>query len=477
MTLSYALNAAVSGLSAVSRGIQAVSTNVANAATDDYGVRSLVLASRPNTSGVRIASVDRALDQGLLELRRQAHAGAAGTGMLQEFWQALDRQIGTPDHAGSLTQRISGLAFALQDAAANSESGAKLANVRRAADAIVQKIQDTESYIQKQRMAADQAIGQNVESLNAGLQKVEALNKSIRRAVAEGRDALGLMDMRQAVVSSLSEIVPITEIKREGGRIELMTTGGLVLLDHKPAVFGFAPARALDSTMTAAGGELSGLTVNGHEISLTSTRIAGGTLAAAIDMRDTLAPDAQMRLDTLAQDLVNRFADPLIDPTLPTNQPGLFTIDGAVATPVELAGSAGRLKLNPLIAAANGEADWRLRSGMGATTPAPTGETTLLLRLGDALETRKPLTPGSPAHSVLGHTTAFASHIGSASYSAEISHSYAAGRDSELLELIKRGGVDTDAEMQKLLRLEQAYAANARVIQAVDEMMRTILEI
>lgn len=38
-------------------------------------------------------------------------------------------------------------------------------------------------------------------------------------------------------------------------------------------------------------------------------------------------------------------------------------------------------------------------------------------------------------------------------------------------------GVDSDAEMQKLLQYEQAYAANARVIQAVNDMMDQLLRI
>ena len=38
-------------------------------------------------------------------------------------------------------------------------------------------------------------------------------------------------------------------------------------------------------------------------------------------------------------------------------------------------------------------------------------------------------------------------------------------------------GVDSDAEMQRLLRYEQAYAANARVIQAIQTMMDQILGI
>lgn len=38
-------------------------------------------------------------------------------------------------------------------------------------------------------------------------------------------------------------------------------------------------------------------------------------------------------------------------------------------------------------------------------------------------------------------------------------------------------GVDTDAELQRLILVEQAYAANARIIEVVDEMMNDILRI
>lgn len=38
-------------------------------------------------------------------------------------------------------------------------------------------------------------------------------------------------------------------------------------------------------------------------------------------------------------------------------------------------------------------------------------------------------------------------------------------------------GVDTDAEMQKLMVIEQAFAANAQVVSAADEMMQLLLGI
>ncbi|WP_371808891.1 flagellar basal body rod C-terminal domain-containing protein [Ruegeria sp. HKCCC2111] len=38
-------------------------------------------------------------------------------------------------------------------------------------------------------------------------------------------------------------------------------------------------------------------------------------------------------------------------------------------------------------------------------------------------------------------------------------------------------GVDTDQELQRLMQVEQTYAANARVISVVDELLETLLRL
>ena len=38
-------------------------------------------------------------------------------------------------------------------------------------------------------------------------------------------------------------------------------------------------------------------------------------------------------------------------------------------------------------------------------------------------------------------------------------------------------GVDTDRELQNLLIIEQAYAANARVLETIDQMIQRLMEI
>ena len=54
---------------------------------------------------------------------------------------------------------------------------------------------------------------------------------------------------------------------------------------------------------------------------------------------------------------------------------------------------------------------------------------------------------------------------------------FAAAQQGTLKTLEAAGGVDTDQEMQKLLLIEQSYAANARVIQTIDELMQMLLRI
>ena len=48
---------------------------------------------------------------------------------------------------------------------------------------------------------------------------------------------------------------------------------------------------------------------------------------------------------------------------------------------------------------------------------------------------------------------------------------------NELQNLQREDGVDSDFELQRLMLIEQAYAANARMIQTVDEMMQQLLRL
>ena len=127
-----------------------------------------------------------------------------------------------------------------------------------------------------------------------------------------------------------------------------MTQGGTLLLDIEPKKIEFSATGTIVPEMNLASNALSGLTINGKSIPTesNSNQISGGRLSALFALRDEEAPAVQMQLDAVARDLIERFEDPAIDPSLTTGDPGLFADGGsALSIPDEL-GLSGRTTLN-----------------------------------------------------------------------------------------------------------------------------------
>lgn len=206
----------------------------------------------------------------------------------------------------------------------------------------------------------------------------------------------------------------------------------------------------------------------------------GGGLAAQLALRDKIAPQAQEDLDFLARNLIERFSAPAVDPTLSPGAPGLFTDDGQNLDPANLAGLAQRLRLNAAADPDQGGAVWRLRDGLGAATPGPSGFSEQISSFQTALNQMMPTSFGT----VLPGNRSFASlasHVGStvasARLTAETEASFSQSRLSALQTLERAGGVDSDSELQDLMLIEQAYAANAKVIETVDRLIQRLMEI
>jgi len=484
MSLSLSLSNALSGLQASSRAAGLVSGNVANALTDGYGRREIQLSASSLSGvggGVRVTGVTRVSDQVLLSDRRVAQANMAGDGVLADAFSRIETAIGTPEDARSLGNAVAGLDSALLAATGRPDSEARLAAVLTAAQALATHIGRASATVQQERERADDRIAENVKELNDTLAKVAALNAQILKQVVADRDASPLMDERQQLIDRIAEIVPLRQIDRNTGQIALIATGGAVLLEGgRPALFGFSPVGKITPDMTLGSGALSGLTMNGKPVVMaTGTgNLDGGTLSAGFRLRDVDAPATQVQLDAVARDLITRFADPAVDPTLASGAPGLFTDGGAAFSAPSETGLAGRLAVNTAADPARGGALWRLRDGLGATTEGPPGETALLTALRGQLT--KQIDPASGgfepgARSFSGLVSDVLSRVSSARTGAEADQSFAAARYDSLRSDELAEGVDTDEQLQSLLLIEKAYGANAKVIQTVDSMIKLLL--
>lgn len=484
MTITTALSNALSGLRAAGRGAEVVSSNVANALTPGYGRRVLGLASSiiGDSGGVQITGITRIVDASLAADRRLAEAEQINAQASAGFLDQVERSVGTPDDPGSMAARLAGFENALITAANRPEAPERLAATVAEAQGLIDSIRAVSDGIQSARGIADRTIAQQVDQLNTALSQVVALNSQITALQVQGGDVSGLLDQRQLVVDRISALAPVREVPRDNGQIALYSTGGAVLLDWTAATIGFVPSNVVTPYMSIDTGTLSGLTINGIPVRTGSDNgvLRGGALGAQFAIRDELGVSTQAQIDAVARDIVERFQDPAVDPTLGPGDAGLFTDSGGVFNPADERGLSIRLELNAAVDPAQGGEPWRMRAGINAAAPGDAGDVRLLQALSAALRQPEVVATGGfggGAYTASALMATFASDIAGKRNVSEQELTFASVRLTELTERQLADGVDTDAEFQRLLLIEQSYAANAKVIEAVDEMINTILRI
>ncbi|MEL7490474.1 MAG: flagellar hook-associated protein FlgK [Pseudomonadota bacterium] len=483
MSVGQALSNALSGLSAAGRRASVTANNIANAQTEGFAARRVDLAERVTAgvgAGVEVAGVQRAVAPAVTAERRIADAELAGEEAAAEALSRIVDRIGDPEDARSLVQVFGRFERALSALANTPDDGALQSGAVRAANGVAGSLNALSNEIQQSRVDADARIERSVEDVNNSLRQIERLNASIASGAASNADVNALIDERARLIDRVNQNIPVRAVERGGG-VDLVTAEGVFLLSGTARQLSFKPSPVI-TPQNALGSGLSGLEVDGVEITPGAAPNAPqqGALAGLFSVRDQIAPSLSAAVDAVALDVAERFSGG-IDATIAFDAPGLFTDAGALATEVGIDGLAGRFAVNAAVDPENGGEARRLRDGLGANAPGPVAADGLLRDFIDAL--REPRTTPSAlgASRALNASEAAAFFTSSAAGSlvdAEAARDASAAFAASLQEAeIERTGVDTDAELQNLLTIEQAYAANARVIQTVDRLLQTLLEI
>jgi len=485
MNISNALNTAYSGLSAMSRSAETVSNNVSNALTYGYSRQQVeytasVLGSQG--SGVRIDGITRSEDALATRLRRDAAAESANTSTRSDALARLAGAMGEPGDQGALAVRYVAFEDALSVAVSAPDSTALQQGILHSAKSLAATFSQISTEVNRVRIDADASIAKDVGTVNASLKQIESLNAEIRMLSMSGRNISTLEDQRQIAVDRVNAIIPIRQTKTDSGEIAIFSQGGEVLLNRSARTLEFTQTHLIAPSMTLASGALSGLSINGKsvDVGVSGRGIEGGSLSANFLIRDSIAPEFQSRLDALSVDLIERLQDPAVDPTLSVGDAGLFTDSGGFYNSINETGISGRISVNTSVDPANGGETWRLRDGIGALAQGNVGESGLLIRMASVLGDIRPASTNlglSIAMSAAGFAEEITSFWASESFRADEDNAYKHSMHTLFrAEELHATGVDTDKEMQSLLIIEQAYAANARVISVLDGLMKRLLE-
>ena len=317
MTLN-ALNTATAGLKATQAQIGLVSRNVANVGTAGYVKRTLTtISDGPGNSGVATGAIARVIDGAALRQLRSETAGSAYTATVSDVRSALDTLYGTPGGANSLDGTLNRFTSALQGLASDPTSAASRATVLDAATTLAARLNSTADGVQSLRTAMESQLSSDTTQASGLLASIAKLNVRIvgntdSAAIAD------LQDQRDEAINGLSGLMDVQTVAQSDGSVTVMTTSGVSLVDRGNAASltfdgrgTLSPDAAFSTDPADRGvGTIVATTPSGARIDLiASGAIRSGSIAAAIEMRDGVLPEAQRQLDDLAAGLSRAMTD------------------------------------------------------------------------------------------------------------------------------------------------------------------------
>jgi flagellar hook-associated protein 1 FlgK len=509
MSLDLALGIARSGLLATQRQLAQTSQNIANADTPGYTRKELPAnASYVDSSplGLRIGEASRLVDQALTAERDGRGADAAAAGVRERLLQRIEAVHGRPEDGDSLADTMGDLRSAfIALRAAPADSGRQQAGLN-AARTVAERFNEIGLAITTARQEAQDGILTEVGRVNTTLRAVADLTTRIRAEISAGRSAADLEDERDTALTRLSESLPVKALRQPSGDLVLIARNGLAL-PNTPGKDAFSVTPASIGPNAYYGppaGSITGIQLEGVDV---TAQLRGGRLSEYVAMRDATLPRFQAELDMAAAQLAWRLESQGL--RLYTDPSGGVPDPTAGYTTGGVLGFANTMRLSSAVTANPA----LLRDGTHAITgtpasgatpftpnPAtgPAGFTTLIDRVldqgfGENAAAGVPWaaipTGGLGPNGFL--SSPFVAPRAIEAYAATITGVQTAERSEaaalrERSESLQRGlearleqqsGVDPDAEMAALIRLQNAYAANARVVNTAQQMFDSLLAI
>jgi flagellar hook-associated protein 1 FlgK len=324
MSLSDALSIAMSGLRANQAAMSLVSSNVANAETPGYVRKTLdqvTVDSGSYGSNVRIAGVNRELDQYIQAQLRTETSGAGYASLRSNFLQQLQSLYGDPGSVGTLEDAFNGLTTAVQALSTSADSQSARIGVVNAANALASQLNSMTQGIQTLRGAAENGISDSVTTANNLMSQIATINNQLAANPLGGTSTdsstAALLDQRDQSITQLSELMDIRVTTNGANQVTVFTSSGVQLVGNEAAKLSFnAQGTVTPNTQWNSDPSKSNLGSvvvsynNGGSINLTATGgIKSGKIAAYTELRDNSLVEAQNQLDQFAASLSSALSD------------------------------------------------------------------------------------------------------------------------------------------------------------------------
>ena len=484
MSLTSALNTAQSIFNTTGTQSSVVSNNISNSSNSDYVRRQAMVTTSLN--GAQVVKISRAQEDALLRQWLKASAQDSGQQTLLSGLTDLKSVMGGNDYETSPATYLSTFQEKLQAFRTSPSSTIAAQSAITAAQDVANSLNNASKSVQAIRQGADKDIATQVSTLNTLLAQFKTANDAVKSATATGGNPADALDEREKLLKQISSIVGVNTVDRDNGDMALYTTDGTVVFDTIPRTVTFVAQDTYTAQTTGNGVYIDGVQLASGTGSTTS---AQGSLQALLQVRDDIAPTFQSQLDEIAKSLVSMFSE--TDGS--TTAPGLFvwkTSTGAAGdvptTTDVIDGISATISVNTAVITSEGGDPMKLRDGSisGLTdlnTTGSSGFSDNLDALYTALGTAQTFSSDAGLSSNVSIMDYASNSVGwleqyrSDATTASENTSAALSRSTEAYS--NETGVNLDEELTLLLDIEQSYKAGTKILNAVDEMLKSLLDI
>lgn len=454
-----ALQSALSGLLAQRQRLDVIGHNVANATTPGYSRQRAELVSGGNGpvpalfstglltgDGVDVEGVTRYRDN-FLEARSLEERSASTRLALSAKYLTRVEMVHTEPSDEGLAASLDELWAAFDEVANNPGEIPQRAAALEQAAATASQFQFMDAQIRQQRATAVNEAEALVARVNDLATEVATLNDSLRPLLLSNASANDLLDQRDLALGELADLVGARIENRDDGTVDVFVGGSTLVVSNRTV-------ELQTTTVPDAGLADVGLQKLVFQWKGSGQVVpSGGEAAGLLDIANTDLPDAIRDLDAIADALVtdvNTFHAAGNDLDANTGWNFFDPAGTSAATLAVSADVAGQPRRIAAADAAAGQLD-----------------ATVAQQIADLRNT------------VGGADDQYAELVGRLGVKVGSTRSRASAQASVLQRVdearLSARSVNIDEEMIDMVSAQRAYEASARVINAVDEMLDTIV--
>jgi len=503
------------GLEIFRKSIDIRNRNILNANNPDYAQEDPVIKTSV-PYGISLETIERVKSlhyvqqrNAQLSLVSSLDERTKNNTRVEEIFQEFNQGLGGLEYLNSFFTSY-------QDLMKDPTNEGARAKLVQSANSLVGYLKDRKKNLDTISQSIDYSMRQYVDKVNSITKKLAKLNQEIlvtyAQTYARGQDYKNILDERDRLLRELSDYINIRVQEDDIGRVKVETSKGFVLVEDKfswEIAYDGANKRVLWKSKDGSQVDISG-------------EISGGRLKGGLDAIADLQ-DYQNRLDQLAKKLISEVKLPArtgiteyywtLNYTDPTTDPlgtsGTITLNGSSSviinytsadTLTDLAsainsagvGFSAAVVANPdgtytlqitssdpsyTITDSNGIVGGRVFEGAGISDINVAGDiSTQLSNLdyskADEFNQFSRLWWDNSKNIYQGLTNAIAGNLNSYKKQYDIENAMLSSLNAKLQEM---QGVSIDKEFMEVFQLQRSYQALAKVVSAMDELIRTTL--